>query len=123
MVMTRLLAVRLGHIVETAGTIQEALTALQNALDGQRTFDLVVCDIGLPDGSGLDLMPQLLKLLPTVQGIAVTGYGSDEDIARSAKAGFFTHLTKPIRLSTLEDVVTAVAMKIANEEAASRKSS
>jgi len=51
------------------------------------SFDVLISDIGLPDGSGLDLMRQLLARGP-VQGIALSGFGMDEDLARSRDSGF-----------------------------------
>ena len=58
-------------------------------------FDLVISDLGLPDGSGLDLMRQLRETwhLP---GIALSGFGSEDDVAASTAAGFTEHITKPV---------------------------
>ena len=59
----------------------------------ENTFDLLVCDISLPDGTGWDLMKKLSARGP-VCGIAYTASGTDQDIAKSQKAGFFKHLVK-----------------------------
>ena len=59
-------------------------------------FDLIISDIGLPDGSGLDLMRRLRAGAGRSPAIALTGYGMEEDIRRSREAGFAAHLTKPI---------------------------
>ena len=64
-------------------------------------FDLVISDIGLPDLSGYDLMTQL-KASYGSRGIALTGYGSREDISRSKAAGFMAHLTKPVESDALD---------------------
>ncbi len=64
-------------------------------------FDLVVSDIGLPDGSGLVFMAQLRDRYPSLRGIALSGYGMEDDIRRSQQAGFLLHLTKPINFSSL----------------------
>jgi CheY-like chemotaxis protein len=84
-----------GHDVRTAGCVSEALeeAALYD-------FDLLISDIGLPDGSGLELMQQL-RARYNMKGIALSGYGMDEDVRRSLDAGFCAHLTKPIAAEAL----------------------
>ncbi len=78
MVMRRMLADRLGHRVVTAGSFQEAVNALRShAADA---FDMVVCDIGLPDGNGLDLMPHIRASHPHARAVALTGYGTEHDV-------------------------------------------
>lgn len=74
--------------------------ALEKAQAGK--FDIVVSDIGLPDGSGLELIRELRARYGDVKGIALSGYGSSEDIASSKKAGFQAHLTKPITFAALD---------------------
>lgn len=66
--------------------------------------DLVVCDIGLPDGTGWELMAKLRELGP-VRAIAVSGYGMDQDLAKSRGAGFVAHLIKPLDFSRLEALI------------------
>ena len=83
--MARLLR-GLGHEVATAGTIAEASEAAD-----ARPFDLIVSDIGLPDGSGLDLMRRVVARRGPVPAIALTGYGMEEDVRRSREAGFTAH--------------------------------
>jgi len=63
-------------------------------------FDLVLSDIGLTDGSGLDLMRQL-RARKNVPGIALSGYASEADIQASQEAGFSAHLVKPVSLDKL----------------------
>jgi len=94
----------LGHDVVTAGTIAEAI-------DRERTgdFGLIVSDIGLPDGSGLELMKQVVARRGRVPAIALTGYGMEEDIQRSREAGFTAHMTKPIDFTKLEAMIRQVA--------------
>ncbi|MEP7220994.1 MAG: response regulator, partial [Bacteroidota bacterium] len=70
-------------------------------------FDLLISDIGLPDGSGLDLIRTLASRGP-VRGIAVSGYGMEEDIRRSIEAGFAEHLTKPVKPARLEEAIRAL---------------
>ena len=71
-------------------------------------FDLIVSDIGLPDGSGLDLMRRVVARRGPVPAIALTGYGMEEDIRRSREAGFTAHLTKPIDFTKLEAMIRQV---------------
>jgi PAS domain S-box-containing protein len=92
--MARLLR-RLGH---------EAASTYANG-----TFDLIISDIGLPDGTGLDLMRRAVALRGPIPAIALTGYGMEEDIRRSREAGFTAHLTKPIDFTKLESMIRQVA--------------
>jgi DNA-binding response OmpR family regulator len=90
-----------GHEVTTA----ERLSAALRAADG-RTFDVLISDIELPDGTGLDLMRALRgRGLPA---IAMSGYGSEEDVRASLEAGFAEHLTKPVDLTRLLAAIQAV---------------
>lgn len=82
--------------VVTASTGKEA-----RARAGEGFFDLVVSDIGLPDEKGYDLMAYLQKT-HGLRGIALTGYGMEDDVQRSREAGFIDHLTKPVEFVTLE---------------------
>jgi CheY-like chemotaxis protein len=93
----------LGHDVALANTVAEALDIAQ-----QQDLDLIISDIGLPDGSGLELMRQV-KAQRTIAAIALTGYGMEEDIQRSRDAGFTAHLTKPIDFTKLEAMIREVA--------------
>jgi len=93
-----------GHHVEAAGSVAGALAACEGG-----RFDLIISDLGLPDGSGLDLMRQILARCPDgVKGICLTGYGMEEDLRRSEEAGFLAHLTKPVSLQELEAVMSRV---------------
>ncbi len=85
--------------VTAVGSGAEAISAAK-----EKSFDLLISDIGLPDCSGYDLMEALSKDKP-VKGIALTGYGMERDISRSRSAGFQTHLTKPIRMESLEKAI------------------
>jgi PAS domain S-box-containing protein len=96
--MARLLKLA-GYEVQTA---HSAASALQLAAAG--TFDILVSDIGLPDATGYDLMAQI-KERYDIQGIALSGYGMEEDIQRSRAAGFVEHLVKPVNLAQLQAVI------------------
>jgi PAS domain S-box-containing protein len=100
-VMTKLLA-SLGCIVTTASTVREAVEA-----SDRQTFDLLLSDIGLPDGSGLDVMKYMAGK-SKVTGIALSGFGQDDDLRRSREAGFVTHLTKPVSVQALQEVIKHV---------------
>jgi signal transduction histidine kinase/ActR/RegA family two-component response regulator len=98
----------LGHKITVAGTVAGALAAVAEAAgtaDGP--IDLVISDLGLPDGSGLDLMREL-SCRYRLPGIALSGYGMEEDIQKSRQAGFARHLTKPVTLNVLKDVIAQV---------------
>ncbi len=84
------------HEVTPAGSVAEARAAASTS-----QFDLVMSDIGLPDGTGNDLMKEL-RAMYGLRGIALTGYGMSEDIARTQAAGFMAHLTKPISVQALD---------------------
>ena len=91
-----------GYQVSTAGSIAQAL-ALAASEEGT-PIDLVVSDLGLPDGSGLDLMRELSSR-HGLSGVALSGYGMEEDVRNSHEAGFRQHLTKPVDLRALEDAI------------------
>ena len=67
-------------------------------------FDLLISDIALPDGTGIDLIMQL-RAIPKTPAIAISGFGNNGDIERSLQAGFSEHLIKPIRLDKLEAAI------------------
>jgi PAS domain S-box-containing protein len=93
---------RWGYSVKTVTNCADALVA-----DLNNDFDLIISDIGLPDGSGMALLQDLLKRRP-VRAIALSGFGMDDDVAKSKEAGFLEHLTKPINLSRLRATVARV---------------
>jgi CheY-like chemotaxis protein len=103
--MSRLLR-NLEHRVVTANCVQGALRAAD-----EQNFDLLISDVGLPDGTGLDLMRHLLVRRP-IRGIALTGYGSDSDLRQTREAGFSAHLTKPIDFRALESAIRSVAEEL-----------
>ena len=100
--ITRLLT-HLGCKVAVAGTVAEALATVE-----RQNFDLLISDIGLPDASGAELMRQV-KAQHGLKGIALSGYGMEQDVAQSTEAGFEAHLTKPINVHVLEATVRQLA--------------
>lgn len=100
-IMSRLLELR-GHLVTKADCCASARKAASS-----QEFDLLISDLGLPDGSGHELMADL-KTRYALKGIALSGYGMESDIRRSEEAGFSVHLTKPVDLSALEEAISRV---------------
>jgi PAS domain S-box-containing protein len=97
-VLTRLLT-RAGHHVTTANSV-----ACAREIAAANRFDLVVSDLGLPDGTGIDLM-ESLRAAYGLRGIALSGYGMEEDLRRSEEAGFVAHLVKPVNINELRRVL------------------
>lgn len=95
--MSSLLRLR-GHEVRHAAGVSAAM-----GIARAEKFDLLISDIGLPDGSGIDVVRQ--TAMRGVPSIALTGYGSDEDVARCRAAGFDHHLTKPVNFEKLEAAI------------------
>ncbi len=100
-VLSNLLTQRNYRTVAT-GTIADALESAAT-----QEFEFVISDLGLPDGTGYDLMKEL-KARHGLKGVALSGYGMEQDIARSRDAGFVGHLTKPVTFRTLENVIESV---------------
>jgi signal transduction histidine kinase len=99
--LTRMLR-RRGYEVHPANDIRSALDIATS-----KHFDVLVSDIGLPDGSGIDLL-KALRAKGEVFGIALTGFGMEEDIRRSGEAGFSHHLVKPVDLNKLDSIIQEV---------------
>jgi two-component system CheB/CheR fusion protein len=102
MVLVRLLR-HYGHNVFTAETVERAL-----AVAATQSFDLVISDLGLPDGNGIELMRKLGKEYG-LRGIALSGYGMPEDRAKTKQAGFLAHLVKPINFDQLQGALQMFA--------------
>ena len=98
-VLSRILT-KAGHRVHLAHLIADA-----RALAAEKNFQLVVSDLGLPDGTGFELMRHLHATYG-LRGIALSGFGTDEDLAASRHAGFSEHLTKPVDLDLLKSVIS-----------------
>ena len=89
----------MGHDVLAAGDVATALALAKKEISNA-PIDVVMSDLGLPDGSGLDLMRQLSADYG-LRGIALSGFGMDSDLEESITAGFWRHLVKPIDIGTL----------------------
>jgi len=106
LVLARILE-RLGCKVLCATSVAEAHKLLST--DGQ-LIDVLISDIGLPDGSGHDVMRAARKFVPKLRGgIALSGFGSDDDVQNSLNAGFARHLTKPARVRELQSALSELA--------------
>ncbi len=90
---------RQGYVVRTANTVATALDAV-----AERAFDVLICDIGLPDGTGFELIETVRKKA-TTPAIALSGFGMEEDVAQSQLSGFDAHLTKPVNFHNLEAAI------------------
>jgi CheY-like chemotaxis protein len=93
---------KMGHQFSAAGDIKSALGFAE-----QGRYDLVISDLGLPDGSGHELMREIKTKYGT-SGIALSGFGMEEDIRKSHEAGFAEHLIKPITIEKLEAVIAKI---------------
>jgi len=94
---------RRGYFVTVAHSAEEAVTKI-----GADDFDLLISDIGLPDRSGYELMEELHSS-KGLRGIAVSGFGMENDVSRARAAGFAEHLTKPIDFERLEQAIHRIA--------------
>jgi nitrogen-specific signal transduction histidine kinase/CheY-like chemotaxis protein len=92
------LLVRRGHRVGVAQDMGSALVAARG-----ESYDLLISDVGLPDGTGAQLMSQLRST--GLRGIAISGFGMSADVQRSLAAGFAEHLVKPVSLTELEAAI------------------
>jgi DNA-binding response OmpR family regulator len=92
-----------GFTVSHAATLAKA-----REMAARQRFDLLITDLGLPDGSGLELMKSLREAQGLI-GIALSGFGTDEDVAASMAAGFAAHLVKPIDWERLRAEIERLA--------------
>ena len=88
--------------VTSAASCAEA----RSLIKANKDFRLLISDVGLPDGSGYDLMVEFKKKF-SANGIALTGLDREEDVAQSRASGFTTHLTKPVRIELLKTALAA----------------
>ena len=96
--LSRLLT-HFGHNVVTADNVEGAM-----AIMASNNIDAVLCDIGLPDGSGYEVAAQA-RANGGIKAIALTGFGTEQDVQRSKEAGFDFHLVKPINFQELQTVL------------------
>ena len=102
-VLTNLLT-RYGHDVAAAENVTDALQLLDNLL-----FDILLSDIGLPDGNGLQLVQEAKRRQRMRMTVALTALATDEDRERGREAGFDHYLTKPLDFDRLRSVLATAA--------------
>lgn len=99
---------QMGHTIASAQSMEEALATIPCG-----TWDLLISDIGLPDGNGWELMERLGSSRPP-NAIAMSGFGMTNDMEKSRAVGYRDHLIKPIDLDEFDRVLAEVANE--NEE-------
>jgi DNA-binding response OmpR family regulator len=92
-----------GHEISVADDAESARKII-----GAKEFDVVLADIALPDGSGYDLVAEAKRKRP-VKAVALTGFGTPDDVERGKEAGFDFHLTKPVDFHELRAVLGQIA--------------
>ena len=90
---------RRGYEITVAHSADQAVEKVRT-----QDFDLLISDIGLPDRSGYDLMREV-RLNKNLPGIALSGFGTEQDVNQARAAGFSEHLTKPINFERLEKTI------------------
>jgi CheY-like chemotaxis protein len=100
--LSRLLS-HFGHEISVANGAKNALKIIDS-----KEFDVVLCDIALPDGSGYDVIAEAKRKKP-VKGVALSGFAATEDIKRGREAGFDFHLAKPVDFHELRTVLGQIA--------------
>ena len=100
--LTRLMT-RWGHTITTAASVAAARKAIS---DG--TFDLLLSDLGLPDGTGYDVIAALREK-SSATAVAMSGYGMEADLAHTRAAGFAEHIVKPVAAEQLREVLARIS--------------
>lgn len=93
---------RRGYEITVAHSAEQAVEKVR-----KQEFDLLISDIGLPDRSGYELMREV-RVNKRLPGIALSGFGSEEDVNQAREAGFAEHLTKPINFERLEKTIQSL---------------
>jgi len=96
----RQVVVKMGHAVSCAASIDEALRMIPEA-----SYDIVFCDVRMPDGSGLDLLPKIREMSPAPEVIIITGYGDPDGAELAIRKGAWDYVEKPL---SVEDVRLSV---------------
>ena len=102
-----------GYEVETAATVEEAWAQLKD-----RTYSVLITDMRLPDGNGLELLRRLEQTGRSERTIVITAYGSAENAVLALKAGAYDYLTKPVDLKLFRSVIAAALGRTPNVRAA-----
>ncbi|MDX2219428.1 MAG: sigma-54 dependent transcriptional regulator [Burkholderiales bacterium] len=107
---------RMGVEADTASTCAEAYARLQ-----ERSYDLCLTDMRLPDGEGLEVLKYIAEKHGNTPVAVITAYGSTDNAVAALKAGAFDYLSKPIQLKQLRDVITS-ALKLPGAQPSPRRS-
>ena len=86
--------------ITTADSAQKALRAFK-----RRTFDVVMLDMRLPDGDGLDLLTRFQEMAPEIQVVIITAFADVDNAVQAMKLGAYDYITKPFDLDRLEMVI------------------
>jgi len=105
----RLLLDEAGFDARAAQSVSSALEAFRD-----RPADVLVTDVGLPDGSGLDLLAALKPLQPRLAAIVLSGFGMERDVERSRALGFVEHFAKPLNPTRLIAALDAVSRSVSS---------
>ena len=97
-----------GHKVSTAMTVAQTLALLPKV-----GCDVLICDIGLPDGTGWELMAKLPR---KIFGVAMSGFGMNADSEKSKAAGFRHHLLKPFKAAELDKILAEASAELGGRE-------
>ena len=100
--LSRLLT-HFGHEISLADGAQNALNAIES-----EEFDVVLCDIALPDGNGYDVIAEAKRKGP-IKAVAISGFATSDDIERGRQAGFDFYLAKPVDFHELRSVLGQIA--------------
>jgi CheY-like chemotaxis protein len=92
-----------GYEISTADNARSALDMINS-----KQFDVVLCDIALPDGNGYDVIVEA-KRKGAVKAVAISGFAAGDDIERGKRAGFDFHLAKPVDFHELRSVLSQIA--------------
>jgi len=104
----------MGHNIVSANSVASAVDILI-----REKFDLIVSDIGLPDGNGVSLI-SAVRAFCDAPAVALTGYGTRKDVERCLNAGFNKHVTKPVTFEILRQIIAEVCGEQRNSTAEGR---
>ena len=90
---------RWGHDVQSVSTVAQAVEVFSSF-----NADVLLSDIGLPDGTGVDLLGKL-RAIREIKAIAMSGYGMEADLEMTRHAGFAEHLIKPVSVERLKEAL------------------
>jgi len=107
----RLLFEKEDYDVRTANSVEEARTLL-----AERVFDLILCDILMPDGNGLELLKEIKEKRPTTAVIMMTAYASNKSAIEAMKLGAYNYISKPFDVEELKVVAAGALEKTGLEE-------